>query len=106
MVVLTDSIIPGIGLACLAVAEAGPITKREARQQKRTGRGVGSGELTAKETARLDQEQSRIKFDRRKAWSDGTLTSKEKGNLTLEQDRACRHISWLKHDAQRQPGTK
>ena len=94
------------GFATLPLAEAGTITNREARQQKRITKGVESGELTAKETARLEREQAKLEADRQKALADGTLTKREKAKLTREQNRASRRIYREKHDAQKQPGAK
>lgn len=90
-----------IGFAALPLAEAGPIKKREVRQQKRIAEGVKSGELTARETAGLEREQAKIEADRQKALADGTLTKREKARLTREQNRASRHIYRQKHDAQK-----
>ena len=95
-----------LAVAGLPLAEAGPIKKRETRQQKRIGEGVESGQLTARETARLEGEQAKIEADRQKALSDGTMTKKEKAKLTREQNRASHRIYRQKHDAQVQPGTK
>ncbi len=92
-----------LGFTAPQLAEAGTIKQREARQQKRIGQGVKSGELTAKETARLEREQGKIEADRKKALADGKMTRKEKAKLTREQDRASRHIYKEKHDAQKQP---
>lgn len=92
--------------ATLPVAEAGVVKNREVRQQKRIGQGVRSGELTARETAKLEREQAKIGADRQKALADGTMTKKEKAKLTREQNRASRHIYRQKHNAQKQPGAK
>jgi hypothetical protein len=93
-----------LGFAPLKLAEAGTIANREARQQKRIAKGVESGELTARETARLERQEAKIEADREKALADGTMTKREKAKLTREQDRASRHIYRQKHDAQKQPG--
>jgi hypothetical protein len=95
-----------LGVASLPLAEAGPFTNREARQQTRIGQGVESGQLTATETGRLEREQAKIEADREKAWSDGTLSKKEVGKLTREQNRASHRIYRLKHNDRTQPGTK
>jgi hypothetical protein len=92
-----------LGIMGLPFAEAGPIAKREGRQQKRIARGLRSGELTAKEAAKLEREQAKIEADRQKALSDGKLTKREKARLTREQNRASRHIYKEKHDAQQRP---
>jgi hypothetical protein len=93
-----------LGFAPLLSVEAGTITNREARQQKRIAEGVESGELTARETARLERQETKIEADRQKALADGTMTKREKAKLTREQNRTSRHIYWQKHDAQKQPG--
>lgn len=95
-----------VGIAGLPVAEAGVIKNREGRQQKRIGQGVESGQLTAKETAKLERQQGKIEADREKALADGKMTRKEKAKLTREQNRASRRIYKEKHDAQKQPGVK
>lgn len=65
-----------------------------------------SGELTAKETQRLEKEQGKIEADREKALADGKMTRKERAKLRTEQNRASHHIYRQKHDAQKQPGAK
>ena len=95
-----------VGFAGLPLAEAGVIKNREERQQKRIAKGVESGQLTAKETAKLEREQGKIEADREKALADGKMTRKEKAKLTREQNRASRRIYKEKHDAQKQPGAK
>ena len=95
-----------VGFAGLPLAEAGVIKSREARQQKRIAEGVESGQLTAKETAKLERQQGKIEADREKALADGKMTRKETAKLTREQNRASRRIYKEKHDAQKQPGAK
>ena len=95
-----------IGSFGVPAVQAGEIVDREARQQKRIAEGVESGQLTPRETARLERQQAKIEADRKKAWADGTLTKQEKAKLTREQNRASRHIYREKHDAQKQPGAK
>ncbi|HYL82486.1 MAG TPA: hypothetical protein VEU07_16835, partial [Candidatus Acidoferrum sp.] len=62
--------------------------------------------LTARESARLENEQTKIEADRQKALADGNLSPQEKAKLTREQNRASRRIYRQKHDAQTQPGVK
>jgi hypothetical protein len=81
-----------------AVAEAGPFTRREARQQARIYQGVRSGAITPGEYHRLQREQAHIEADRRRAWADGILTPWEGRHLTAEQNRASRHIYRAKHN--------
>jgi hypothetical protein len=95
-----------LGLTVPHLAKAGELKDREARQQERIEQGVNSGQLTGKETARLEKEQGKIEADREKALADGTMTKKEKAKLTREQNRKSRDIYRLKHNARRQPDTK
>jgi len=95
-----------IGLIGLPIVHAGEIVNREQRQQERIGQGVQSGELTAKETQRLEKEQAKIETDRKQALADGKMTDKERAKLHKEQDRVSHHIYKQKHDAQKQPGVK
>jgi hypothetical protein len=91
-----------IGLAFGAAAQdKTPVVKqREINQQGRIERGVKSGELTRRETARLEREQARIKTDKLMAKADGKVTAKERAKLRREQNRASKHIYNAKHNAQ------
>ena len=103
-------------IICLALAAAGTafaqtapidptatprIDKREARQQKRIDQGIASGELNAREAARLDAQQGRIHAAEARAKSDGVVTAKERARLTRKQNKASRNIRRNKHDAQK-----
>ena len=79
-------------------AQAGRAGKRQVRQQKRIHQGVKSGELTKKETLRLEREQRRIQKTKHKAIKDGELTPKERIRLERQQNRANKHIYRLKHN--------
>ncbi|RLB14961.1 MAG: hypothetical protein DRG63_07660 [Deltaproteobacteria bacterium] len=93
------------GIGCLLalfvfcdVALAGRVVRRQVRQQKRIYQGVASGELTYRETRRLEREQVRIQRTKRRAWSDGQLTPRERVHLELMQDKASADIYRLKHN--------
>lgn len=101
--IITATVLTLLGLLPLSGVEAGPIKKREVRQQQRIAKGIDSGELTGKETVKLEREQAKIEADRQKALADGKMTKREKSHLTREQNRASRHIYREKHDAQKQP---
>ena len=80
------------------------IDGREHRQQYRIREGVRSGELTRRETERLEAQQARIRVDERFARADGHISPRERARLDREQDRASRDIYRQKHDRQdRQP---
>jgi hypothetical protein len=85
-------------LGTVAIAMAGPFTRREARQQARIYQGVDSGQITPREYRLIDREQGRIEAHRQRAWSDGTLTPGEACRLTREQNRASNHIWRAKHN--------
>lgn len=96
-----------IAVACLgafAQAASAPQTpgvdKREARQDQRIQQGVGSGQLNAKETYRLEKEQAAVNKAEDKAKADGTVTAKERRHLHKMQDRASHDIHKQKHDRQ------
>lgn len=74
--------------------------KRAERQQKRIAQGVASGQLTPKETARLERQEARIDKDIARAEADGKITRQEAGKIEREQNRESRRIKRQKHDAQ------
>ncbi len=88
--------------AALAVtALADRPAQRQRNQQKRIAGGVESGELTAKETARLERKEARLHKEIRKDRKDGAgLTPKERLKIEKKQDRMSREIYKEKHDAQ------
>ncbi|HEX6624485.1 MAG TPA: hypothetical protein VF064_12295 [Pyrinomonadaceae bacterium] len=77
------------------------INGHQHHQQARIRQGVRSGELTRRETARLQAEQARIRvqeaFARR---SGGEFTLRERRRIAHEQQQASRHIYRQKHDGQ------
>ena len=76
------------------------IDKRQAEQQKRIDQGVKSGELTAKEAARMEKGQERIQAMEDKAKADGKVTAKERARINQAQDVQSRHVAKEKHDRQ------
>ena len=91
-------------IGAFAQAAATPATprvdQREANQQQRIAAGAASGQLTAKETNRLEVEQARINTAEARAKADGTVSKGERKHLHRMQDRASKHIRDQKHDAQ------
>ena len=90
--VITGILMGGLILGTVAVACAGPFTRREARQQDRIDQGVRNDRLIPWEFAHLEREQAAIEAHRRMAWSDGRLSPWEARQLTREQNRASRDI--------------
>ncbi len=91
-------------LAAAAPAEAGRVHNREQRQQDRIAQGVGSGSLTARETARLEGREAHLdrEVSGMRAANGGTLTPREHLRLERQQDRLSRGIYRQKHDGQTQ----
>jgi hypothetical protein len=91
-----------VGAAVSAEAYGGRRTpgvdRREHRQQRRIVQGVRSGELTGRETLRLERGEWDIRRDERHAKSDGQVTARERAHLQRELNRESRHIYRAKHD--------
>jgi uncharacterized membrane protein YebE (DUF533 family) len=76
------------------------VDQREARQQQRIAQGVASGQLTPRETQRLEAEQARIEQMETRAKADGVVTPAERRQLARKQNRARHHTAKQKHDHQ------
>jgi hypothetical protein len=89
-----------IGLS--APALGAEVDRREHRQQDRIAEGVESGQLTPRETARLERKEARIhrEIARDRAANGGRLTPAEKARVNAQQDRVSRQIYREKHDGQ------
>lgn len=79
------------------------VNARQFNQQQRIGQGVRSGELTPRETMRLERQQAYIRGEERRYKSDGVLTRAERADLQHDLNAADRRIYNEKHDAQRMP---
>ena len=84
------------------------VDQRRENQQDRIAQGVKSGQLTAGETAKLENQQrginQQVRADR--AANGGKLTAGEKAQVNREQNQASKNIYRKKHNARTQPGTK
>jgi hypothetical protein len=84
------------------------VGKRQENQQDRIAQGVKSGQLTAGETAKLENQQKginqQVKADR--AANGGKLTTGEKQQVNKEQNAASKNIYNKKHNAKTQPQAK
>ncbi|MBI1865626.1 MAG: hypothetical protein HYR98_07885 [Nitrospirae bacterium] len=95
----------GLALALSTPAFAGPadtpgIDKRQANQEQRIDQGIASGQLTERETARLERGQERINRMEDRAKSDGVVTNEERARINHAQDVESRKIYREKHDRQ------
>ncbi len=88
-------------LGAVAAAE-GRIGAREENQQRRIAQGIRSGELTPRETARLENQESRVNGEIRDMREDngGKLTPKDRRIVNRQQNRLSNRIYRQKHDAQ------
>jgi hypothetical protein len=77
------------------------INNRQQYQQKRIVRGVKSGELTSRETHRLEREQYQIhRQEVRFRHSGDGLSHRERYRLQRQLNQSSRHIYKQKHDRQ------
>lgn len=91
----------GIGALAAAMPAEARINQRQDRQQHRIYRGIGNGELTARETYRLERQQGHIARYEARSRADGRgLNWRERYRLERMQDRASRNIYRQKHDRQ------
>lgn len=98
-------------LVCLAFAVGDSsaqrrtgINHRQQNQRQRIANGVRSGELTARETARLAREQAQIhRMEARFRRTDDEFTKRERYRVQRELNQSSRHIYRQKHDRQDYP---
>ena len=84
------------------------VGQRRENQQDRIAEGIKSGQLTAGETAKLENQQKSInqQVAADRAANGGKLTPGEKQQVNKEQNAASKNIYRKKHNARRQPQTK
>jgi hypothetical protein len=84
------------------------VGQRRENQQDRIAQGIKSGQLTAGETAKLENQQKginqQVKADR--AANGGKLTAGEKTQVNHEQNQASKNIYRKKHNGGTQGGAK
>ena len=84
------------------------VDQRRENQQDRIAQGIKSGQLTAGETAKLENQQKginqQVRADRQA--NGGKLTQGEKQQVNKEQNAASKNIYNKKHNAKTQGGTK
>src|SRR5262249_9582091 len=72
--------------------------QRDADQQQRIEQGLQSGQLSTKETGRLERQEQTIDRQEAHDMKDGTLSPQEKAHLTHEQNQVSRDIYRDKHN--------
>jgi hypothetical protein len=84
------------------------VGQRRENQQERIAQGIKSGQLTAGEAAKLENQQKginqQVAADR--AANGGKLTAGEKTQVNKEQNKASKNIYNKKHNAHTQGGVK
>lgn len=91
-----------LGTAAFAATAADArINQRQGREQARIHHGVQSGQLTARETYRLEREQAHIaRYEAASRADGGGLSYRERYRIERMQDRASRDIYRQRHDGQ------
>lgn len=74
--------------------------QRNINQQTRIEQGVKSGQLTNRETARLEAGQSKVERREARAGSDGHVGSGEQRRIQSAENRQSARVHREKHDAQ------
>ena len=96
------SLLAGASVVAEAHGHCGPrtpgVNRRQERQQGRIGQGIRSGELTARETLRLEKSAREIRQDERAAKSDGVVTARERAGLQRELNHESHLIYRAKHN--------
>jgi len=84
-----------------ATAAMGRVDAREGKQQARIANGAKSGQLTPRETGRLENRQANINREVRndRAANGGKLTPQERSQVNHQQNNASRQIYDDKHNA-------
>ncbi len=82
------------------MAFAAKVDQRQIDQQKRIAQGVASGQLTARETANLEQKEARLQNEKADMREDngGHLTAGEKVKLNHQQNVLSSQIYRDKHN--------
>jgi hypothetical protein len=84
------------------------VGQRRENQQDRIAQGIRSGQLSAGETAKLENQQrginQQVAADR--SANGGKLTAGEKAQINREQNHTSRNIYRNKHNGVTQPGVK
>lgn len=87
-----------------AAQRRGNVNHRQENQRERIANGVRSGELTARETARLARDQAHIyRMESRFRRSGDELTNRERYRLQRELNQSSRSIRRQTHDRQDYP---
>jgi hypothetical protein len=88
----------GASMTAAAQTKTPQVNDREQNQKQRIVRGVKHGKLYAQETAKLLNQQARIRKAEHNAKKDGKVTFKERARLHHELNQASRNIRRKKNN--------
>jgi hypothetical protein len=99
---MRNSIFAAVIVASLSLMNASMaqdrIDQRQANQQSRIGQGVQSGQLTPKETIKLERGQAKVQRVENRAKADGVVTRAEARRVSKMQNVQSRKIYRKKHN--------
>jgi hypothetical protein len=100
---LAAAVLPGIAAAQTMPSDAAGarIDQRQANQAQRIDQGVKSGELNAREAARMQKGQTHVQNMENRARADGKVTKGEARRIQGAQNVQSARIYTQKHDKQK-----
>lgn len=96
----TIAITGAFALSTISAQAAGKIGQRKENQQDRIAQGVKSGQLTAGETAHLENKESALNKEVKaeRTLNNGKLSAAEKKQVNRQQNRLSKRIYTDKHN--------
>lgn len=88
--------------SAIANSNSAWIDSKQTNQKHKIYQGFKSGELTARETWRLGQQQKDIYQKERRFKADGDFTRRERAKIHLDMAKSSKSIYQQKHDEQQQ----
>jgi hypothetical protein len=76
------------------------IDQRKTNQEQRIDQGIVDGQLSERETNRVNEQQEQINKMENKEKSDGVTTEKERARIIAAHTRTFQPIAREKHDRQ------
>ena len=88
----------GIAMISQAQTATPKVKDRQINQQKRIKQGIKSGELSKRETLRLQKQQASVQRTKKRAKADGVVTKKERARIHHKQNKTSKNIYRAKHN--------
>ena len=98
--------VPASSFAQTTYSQRHHIAARKGDQQGRIGQGARSGQLTPRETSRLENHQAAINHEEHgmRSADNGHLTAQDRHTLARQQNRQSARIYQDKHNNRTDPG--